>query len=156
MLNLINLSKGDFISPEDIDAGLKDGTILDITKGGLLNGYPHEKGGIRVIIFNENIKQYYIAEYEGKEFVINYNSYKKYSDKLENINHITNKNEFHIERAKIINKRISDISTNSEIIINPNDKLCFAPYTFVVNIVATSNHIDTLIQINNQNLLKNK
>jgi hypothetical protein len=148
MIEYFNLKKGDFILKSDIEIGLKKGLIFDISRGGLLNGNCHENGGIKSIIFNEEINKYYIAEFEGKEFAVNFESYNNSSSFLDSINHQTHPVIFDSERIKIIQKPITQICNNQCVILDCFDKLCYAPYTFIVNMVSTSKYINDLINLN--------
>ncbi len=150
MIDYNKLNKGDFLGFDDIEIGLKNGLIEDITNGGLLIGNNHEKGGIKVIIYDEDIGKYLLTEFEGKEFVINPESSKKNLQRLLQIN--KKSIQFYHERNEIINQHYSANSKNQKKrIINCENKIYYAPYTFVVNVVSTAKCFDELIRINNQN-----
>jgi len=148
MINFSKVKKGDIINKFDVDFGLKNSLFFDITRGGLLNGSSHENGGIKAIVFNEELEMYYIAEFEGKEFAVNYDSYNNNSSKINSINQIINLMLFDSERKEVIKTDINKICTDETVILNCYNKLCYAPYTFIVNCVSTKNYINKLISIN--------
>jgi len=148
MIDFNKLSKGDFLGLNDIKMGLKDGLIEDITNGGLLIGNQHEEGGIKVIIYREDLGKYLLVEFEGKEFIVNQNASKNNLQRLLQIN--KKSNQFFPERNEIINQDYSTYSkSQNKNIINCGDKIYYAPYTFIVNIVSTAKHFDELLEINN-------
>ena len=149
MIDFNELNKGDFLEFDDIEIGLKNGLIEDITNGGFWIGNSHEKGGIKVIIYDEDNGKYLLVEFEGKEFVVNPKSSKKSLQRLLQIN--IPSNQFKRERNRIINQQYSaNLKTQKKRIINCGNKIYYAPYTFVVNVVSTAKYFDELIEINNQ------